>query len=1633
MDSVTPTHYLDILNTLTVHAPVQTQWKEHVLADLTKGGQLALESLPTDSRGHAFGIRGEQYFCTAVAHRTRPDVIFVVGIRLSASQLVRDKTHYYSAELSLVQRVSETLPPLDAVQPLLGLVPPYSRLRATTQPGVRTPSDRLRLTPSGPIMPSTAVTSVTVVADLADPLEGGATGKLVLAPQTGADQMTPTESGAGVSSPVVQTQEADAEEGATPGPEQRLTPESNTPTSVAPLLPFAPPAVAPSDTSVADSATFADLLTRQRHTLGTLVKAFQLEASELAPKVKGAAKPLADHLIGLGQLFAEELAGILSRASRNLARHGDMERAAEQLQFALRAADAAPLDAAPVRARVTAVGQFLFDRDATAAAADTLLEFKTLAERLDGVAMKSAGSVDVVATVADDLASCYEKLPRELQHAHLNLLIEARKKIRTMRRDDRTDDGQVALTRALVYLNRGLKNRVGVVGVKRLMDLYEFYDSLRLQPALWPEFGAPASIYEALREATECADQLAASGYCDVERSDQVWHSFVASRAGEVYHASFNYSPPETRSRLLLEKAVQWFRKSLELAPDPNDSGLIEFAVFRLGFCQLELEQYEEAIQWFQRVAAAADQCRPETIWEAHVRMAECYAALASEAKREGADATVLGTLWRQVEDCLLSGHRVYCPDPDIPATETTSSVLIGLFADHYSQSSQFEKSLPFYPKVLERAAREHPDNRTLYDLYLYRWSAALMKCGQVDEALIRLEQLLSRNPDSEYLPTYYGAIKQACLQATDSELRTRMTALLRERYDPLPDDITPRYPEITVEDDLSAKADLGNRVRLLLDDRRSREAMAILDELFAEALRLGNWRVVSDRYFLSLHARAHRSLGNPAEAMLIYRKVMDVDTSPRNQAFAWFGLGCIFSDQADLAEALEAFEKAIALDGHPSARLKAAMVLSRMASYDQAIDLLDTLIRSPRDQRPAFTHTARAQVLWRRYLAQRNEADAAAAIKDLEAALQFSPDDVHVLAILGQTCDHPEGQALVVEQLRTTRDAKTIRALTASLARSDGFPNAVLEASLQEAASPAANRVLVAAHMKLVARGLFRAYHADGADNFSALARRVFAFIVGRDDAVNAHLLFELYVAERSAPLFELVKLYGERAQILFEPLFTDDDTALLNLTGSGFLARIQAFLIEDSLEDLRPKAFGFADGRDPFTLLCDIVENEIQPRLLDTFAGTIDVNVTESAEPASISLSAWTHIRRALKALLDLQGGPLAPLFEPDPSRISQDGGVALDDGTRMSSGGCGLSLTARLSSIILRGEIDGLRGFPPVETRIANSQERLSAFVARHGGVASIEASGSRVSVSVTIPFETPRLWLPAKLAPFQAFLDLLAYEEERVLVGEGLRSDFYREAAASFDTAWEATGPFSSEHATALLQQVFDLQHSIAANWLLAPPAPSEQGRHPRVFVHGMKQKVENALRARAAGKEPDAALLRTLRRDAAQLVDACMRTVGGEVWQADAPPLDLGALLRQVVAQSQPPTSVRATITCPLDTYVSAERAFLARAMLNLLSNAYDATAKLEHGYVTVTAEPEPDGRSVLLVIINSYDPDLPARDASTGIGLNEARYLVETLCRGTLRENPVPAEQRYEVHISLSLDAAEPLDQRSVA
>ena len=1034
VDPIIPKHYVDILSTLIVRAPVPTLWKQYVFDDLTKGGQLALERRPTDKRGHAFGIRGEQFLCMAAEHRLRPDTIFIFSIKLATSQPVHHDTHYYSAELSLVQTAIDDLPQLDPLPPLVELVSADSKLRETTQPGDKARSDM----PLGPLTSSTAVTSEAAVG--ADQ-EGGATSELVLATQTEVKQMPPTESAMADNALVSPTQKEDAQDGAAPGPEQQIVLESQTPKSMAPLPTDATPVVAPPNPSMADSAAFGDLLIRQRHTLGTVVKAFQIEASESVPKVKGAGKPLADHLIGLGQLFAEELAGILARASRNLARHGDVERSAEQLQFALRAADAAPLDAGAVRARAMPAGQFLYNQDTAAAAADTLLEFRTLAERLVGVTMKSAGSVDSVSSTADELASCYEKLPPELQHVHLNVLIEARKKIRTMRRERRTEDGQLALTRALVHLNRGLKSRVGIVGVKRLMDLYEFYDSLRLQPALWPEFGAPASLYEALREGTECADQLAASGYCDVDRPDQVWHSFVASRAGEVNHACFTYSPTETRSRLLLEKAARWFLKSLELAPDPNDPGLIDFTLFRLGFCYLELDQYEEAIRWFQRVTAASDKCRPETIWEANVRMAECYMALALEVKREGADAAVIRTYWQQAEDSLLSAHRVNCPDPNIPATETTASVLLRLFADVYSQSSQFEKALPFYPKVLECAVREYSDAPNLYDMYLYRWSAALMKCGQVDEALIRLEQLISRNPDSQYLPTYYGAIKQACQQSTDSELRTRMTALLPEQYNTFPHDITPRYPEITVEDDMSAKADFGNRVRILLDDRRPREAMALLDDVFAEAQRLKNRNVIGDRYFLSLHARAHQNLGNHEKAMSIYRAVLDADHGPRNQAIAWYGIGCILSSQNDPARALEAFEKAIALDGHPSARLKAAMVLSHQAFYGPAIEHLDALIRSPRDRNPAFTRTARAQVFWRRYLAHQDDADAVAAVKDLGAALQSSPDDLHVLATVAQTCDHRDGQAVVVEQLRTIRDVRKIRVLTVSLARLGGLP----------------------------------------------------------------------------------------------------------------------------------------------------------------------------------------------------------------------------------------------------------------------------------------------------------------------------------------------------------------------------------------------------------------------------------------------------------------------------------------------------------------------------------------------------------------------------------------------------------------
>src|SRR5262249_48817840 len=138
VDPITPKHYVNILSKLIVRAPVPAQWKKYVVDDLTSGGQLALETLPTNKRGEAFGIRREHFLCMAVEDRLRPDTIFIFSVRPSTSQPVQGKLHYYSVELSLVDRASETLPQLDPIRPLVELVSSYSSLRVTTQPGDKT-------------------------------------------------------------------------------------------------------------------------------------------------------------------------------------------------------------------------------------------------------------------------------------------------------------------------------------------------------------------------------------------------------------------------------------------------------------------------------------------------------------------------------------------------------------------------------------------------------------------------------------------------------------------------------------------------------------------------------------------------------------------------------------------------------------------------------------------------------------------------------------------------------------------------------------------------------------------------------------------------------------------------------------------------------------------------------------------------------------------------------------------------------------------------------------------------------------------------------------------------------------------------------------------------------------------------------------------------------------------------------------------------------------------------------------------------------------------------------------------------------------------------------------------------------
>jgi len=209
---------------------------------------------------------------------------------------------------------------------------------------------------------------------------------------------------------------------------------------------------------------------------------------------------------------------------------------------------------------------------------------------------------------------------------------------------------------------------------------------------------------------------------------------------------------------------------------------------------------------------------------------------------------------------------------------------------------------------------------------------------------------------------------------------------------------------------------------------------------------------------------------------------------------------------------------------------------------------------------------------------------------------------------------------------------------------------------------------------------------------------------------------------------------------------------------------------------------------------------------------------------------------------------------------------------------------------------------------------------------------------------------------------------------------------------------------------------DRENAIITKWLLFDET---YGIPLRGAVHDLKKHVQNVNNSLKKNTEvPDEAIIE-LRKATFQLHSHINRLIKKSIYEADRVTyVDLNQIIKPITQKIQDSYDVNVFIMEGINLYVPIDAFILRSALLNLLHNAVEGVLKSSSSReISISVLRNQDNKTICLSLSNAYVPEAKPMKTSSGIGLNEARYLIETLCKGRLFVEPDPEQRIWNVRI----------------
>jgi tetratricopeptide (TPR) repeat protein len=759
-----------------------------------------------------------------------------------------------------------------------------------------------------------------------------------------------------------------------------------------------------------------------------------------------------------------------------------------------------------------------------------------------------------------------------------------RKPIQRVRSRMKKDDSQAfELTRLLMLIASTFIRYGSRSKSKLFMNLADFYRTIHLNKGVWDEFGGEAAVKDCLMQQRALGEDILADPKLKARQfASPSRRSSFLSNLGEAYRALVEHGmcsldergPHLERARSLIVESL--FRDG-RIVPEYRI-----YAFSRLAWSSMRLAEaymdrqshltaaalYQEAATYYLELVEPGGtppfMVRLETAWESRCGVGDCMLALGRLAASERESFETIA-YYKLAEPWYVSAH--YLKHSTVtPLWETADRPLLGKMADFYYLSERYEEALPFYRAIMEDATSAPPQDKSLYDLYCYRWGECLAKLHRDPEALDRMETALAREPDSEYRIKHYLWMLTLCRRLKDYERLQRVQQRL------LCDGAVRAGPGgfeyLDVILNPERMADYVDQIEGLLDRGEYHRVARDLSKLISQCRAIHG---KDDKVLMTLIARADIGMGKYVDALRTLRYVQSLDPDDSvNSSIALCYIGRTYTARHFYGIAAQAFQESFEAGGDLGMLALAASALQRAEDYFGAIELYENIRSSGEDKKPGVAALGVARCYWALYLTSKDEALAQRALAEVSSILtsgvalsqaQRSVDDWSACQTLAGWADDAHA-AGIAQQLLCSVAAPTAATLINALASHSRFQEPILSACIQMLTREFFPVYLLNATADYLMKATVHGFFSGSASTYQRRLQAVVGGIFDLPDLKRRDFLCEYYCASKGAYVEFLDDLATGKVRRILPPR---------NLEGSSLLAYLKDVTAPAILDFLR------------------------------------------------------------------------------------------------------------------------------------------------------------------------------------------------------------------------------------------------------------------------------------------------------------------------------------------------------------------------------------------------------------------------------------------------------------------------------